>query len=130
MADIRSVIRELEDRFDRVAQLSYIRMCDLMILPTPYDTSSAQASWTPSRGGPVSRYVEMTAGPRYPQRATVVAVGNSLRVGQTASLANGAPYIGRLEYGWSGQAQGFVRSAIAQWQAVAQESAGIAARGG
>lgn len=130
MASLADVVRELDARFDRVAQLSFVRMADLVIPATPYDTGSAQASWTPSLGGPVSRHVDIAAGPRYPQRGTVTAVANSLRVGGTASLANGAPYIRRLEYGWSGQSFGFVRAAVAQWQAVAQESASIASRGG
>ena len=76
---------------------------------TPVDLGHARASWQMDlNGAPVSSGEAMAAG----------AVG--VKLGDQVNMTNDAPYIRRLEYGWSKQAPaGFVRMIVNSFELIA-----------
>lgn len=86
----------------RVAFMAFSRV----IYKTPVDTGRARANWVTSIGSPLggnSTKVDPSGSVTLKDMSETVA---KFRMGQTIFLANGLPYIQRLENGWSKQAAG------------------------
>lgn len=86
---------------------------------TPVDTGQARSNWNVSLGSPsfVTRPTEGRSGDAALQRG-VRAIGRA-QAGQGIHIANGLPYIQRLNEGWSAQApSGFIERAFAAARAL------------
>lgn len=103
---------------------------------TPIDTGFARANWVGGIGAPGVAPLESS--PRNPgddyradaaaARAQVDATALRAQPGDTVYLSNSAPYIRRLEFGWSRQApRGMIRLALQNAQAIADEVAAFVA---
>lgn len=100
---------------------------------TPIDTGFARASWYGGIGGEgqppsVAKPVTKRRGERASEaRAAALqieATAHKAKAGDTLILANAAPYVRRLEFGWSRQApQGFIRRAVMAAQHILNEVA-------
>lgn len=91
---------------DQVIRKVAIDMTSRIVLRTPVDTGRARANWTVSLGSPVYAsgvQVDKT-GAATISRGTA-ALG-AFKAGPSIWIANGLPYIERLEDGYSGQAPG------------------------
>ena len=119
---LSNLVAKYKDRLENMQRLSAAALSAKVITRTPVLTGSLRASWTPNNGSPIANNVNIGGGGN--SRAAVTAVVNSLKAGDTYSLANGQPYARRIEYeGWSAKAPGgMVRVSVAEWQSVVNEA--------
>lgn len=117
MADLSDLIAGYHRDLVKVMRTSSVTLTEDVVIDTPLKDGTANSSWNPNRGEPVPGNDQRTDGARYPQRAKVEAVANSLQPGDVFSVANGAGHIRKLEYGYSAQApNGMLRRNLARWQ--------------
>lgn len=125
MARLEGFIERYRRRLTRVVRRSAEELSTRVIERTPVDTGALRASWTPNAGAP--RAVNREGG----GEQNVAAVAGALEPGDTYSLANGQPYVRRIEYeGHSPQAPaGMLGVSVAEWDEIV-ETAVVEARGG
>ncbi len=105
-----AIIQRHKDNMLSIARLSAAAISAKVVSRTPVDSGRLRQSWTPKNGAPDFS----NAGGDF------AVVANSLQAGDTFTLANGQPYVRRIEYeGHSPQAPtGMLRISVAEWQQI------------
>ena len=124
-AAIRGNAQELRDRIELKVKRAATTLLQQLVANTPIQTGQARANWQASIGSADTSFI---GGPKsihppnsidyagYEGRATAVIQGWTS--GETIFITNNAPYIQRLNDGYSSQAPaGFVESAVSQAKA-------------
>lgn len=100
--DPRNFITTVRDDVTALTNELAEEIFDGVVDKSPVDTGSFRASWNASVDQPVFNYVvggnsqSPIGPPSYPRIKA--------QFGESIHITNGAPYAGRLENGWSGQA--------------------------
>lgn len=113
---MKQIVVELQQALgDHVAEIAMEIQGELVENPpigTPVDTGFASASWWPKIGSPPTGVAANTSAAESQQRAAIASIA-SYKIGQSIWVTNNAPYVGRLNAGWSSQSpQGFIEAAI------------------
>ncbi len=124
----RSVIKRFRAKIARqsllVAQDVSVELSARVIRRTPIDTTRCVANWESAINTVPQEFDDERrdpAGQASLSRAKEAAA--SMRLGNAFVIANSAPYVFRLENGWSNQAPaGFRDLAVAEFQRIAQRS--------
>ena len=95
MAELAALIRKYKGDILSSYRLSCAALSAKVIDRTPVESGSLKASWTPNKGDPVAININIPGDSR---RHNVTGVCNSLKLGEKYSLANGQPYVRRIEY--------------------------------
>lgn len=116
---INALIPAYRQKTLKIYQQSCAEFTTRVVRRTPIDTGKARASWNGSIGAAESNNIDLKTSK---DRNDYIAVISQLKPGEKYFLANGQPYIDRLEYGWSIQApQGMVRITVAEWPQIVNE---------
>jgi hypothetical protein len=120
--DVMKVKAALADRPDKLVRAFALKCAGKIIKRTPVDTGRARGNWNVSVGeadGSTNDAAKDKTGVK-----TIMSARGALRgavYGDDVWIANGLPYIGRLEKGWSKQAPGgMVRLVAAELQPLAE----------
>ncbi len=125
MTNLATLVTKYSDDLESMMRLSCSVITAKVLTRTPILSGSLRASWTPNKGKPIANNVTINEGDPIPARNKAAPVINSLRAGDTYSLANGKPYVRRIEYeGWSKYKEpaGMLRVSVAEWDGIVAAS--------
>lgn len=110
----------VDDRLDELGRGLGLETLRRLMQKTPVDTGRAKANWNVSRGSPDLTTTTHTD-ERRALRKGQLTVGFFRLSKEDLWLANGLPYIERLEYGWSKQAPlGMARLTVSELEPLAR----------
>ena len=103
-SDVAKFARLTNSSLDETGRAIALELFSSVIKDTPVDTGRARGNWQTSIGTPKDGEVDRTG-----EGAALAEVSRetaNFGMGKVVYLANGLPYILRLEYGWSKQQPG------------------------
>lgn len=102
------------ERAREIRRDAFIKTGQEIIDGTPIKTGWARGNWQTSVGEAMTNVLPVR--PASEAKTELAAIADEALADQTLVLANNAPHIVRLEYGWSAQApEGMFRLAILKW---------------
>ena len=110
-------------RADDVLRFSASVLSGKVVDRTPVLRGSLRASWTPNNGDPITNNVNIDQGDTH--RNNISGVINSLKAGDTYSLANGQDYARAIEYEGRSRVKaprGMLRISVAEWQPIVAQA--------
>jgi len=110
-------------RGDDVLRLSCAGITAKVVDRTPVLHGSLRASWTPNKGAPKTNNINIDQGDT--GRNNIPAVINSLKAGDTYSLANGQDYVRKIEYEGHSRVkapQGMLGVSVAEWDSIVNQA--------
>jgi hypothetical protein len=122
-ADLRAFAEQIDADLDQVVRKTAIDLYGKVVERTPVDTGRARANWNISTDSPDFTTTDAGQYPEMQNNAALTAATKAERVlGQgdvrVVWIANGLPYINRLNHGHSQQApSAFVETAITEVEA-------------
>ena len=129
-ADIKRLVADYKTNVNDVVKQSLQEVTDRVVAGTPVDTGYARATWwtsvddsKPAHPSPPKKGERGVAGSA--TGSPVVTVTDYAdAVGRRFQLKSSAPYMRRLEYGWSQQAPvGWIRLVLADFRNIVAKSA-------
>jgi hypothetical protein len=122
--DVARVKAKLQKRADQMYRNLALDAGGRIVERTPVDTGRARGNWNFSIGTVDGSTTEDTDKTGTVTISKIRSGTKAAKFGDTVYIANGLPYIHRLEYGWSKQAPaGMVRVVAAELQPIADEIA-------
>lgn len=103
-SDIAKFAKLTNASLDEAGRAITLELFSSVIKDTPVDTGRARGNWQTSLGAPKDG--EVSRNGDGPALAEVASETAKFGMGKVIFLANGLPYILRLEYGWSKQQPG------------------------
>lgn len=103
-SDVAKFAKLTNSSLDETGRAITLELFGSVIKDTPVDTGRARGNWQTSIGAPKDG--EINRDGSGPALAEVAAESAKFGMGKVIYLANGLPYILRLEYGWSKQQPG------------------------
>lgn len=128
---LRGAARVVNPKVDKLGRAAGLDLQGRIIKKTPVDTSRARSNWSLSKDRPVFSRMITADGGRFVRADAARTVQNiKLSEGDELWIANGVPYIERLEDGYSGQAPaGMVRVSVQEMAPVIRRLAEVQRRG-
>lgn len=121
-SDVAKFAKLTNSSLDETGRAITLELFGSVIKDTPVDTGRARGNWQTSLGSPKDGEINRDgAGPAL---AEVASESAKFGMGKVIYLANGLPYIYRLEFlGWSKQAPaGMARRNVARIQSIVRKS--------
>lgn len=120
-SDIAKFVKLTNSSLDETGRAITLELFSSVIKDTPVDTGRARGNWQTSLGAPKDG--EVSRNGDGPALAEVASETAKFGMGKVIYLANGLPYILRLEYGWSKQQPGgMARRNAARIQAIVRKA--------
>ena len=121
-SDVAKFAKLTNSSLDETGRAITLELFGSVIKDTPVDTGRARGNWQTSIGAPKDGEINRDgAGPALAEAASESA---KFGMGKVIYLANGLPYIYRLEFlGWSKQSpDGMVRKNVARIQSIVRKA--------
>lgn len=120
-SDVAKFAKKTNSSLDQTGRAIALELFRSVILDTPVDTGRARGNWQTSIGTPKESEIDRDgSGPALAEAATETS---KFGMGKVIFLANGLPYILRLEYGWSKQQPGgMARRNVARIQSIVKKA--------
>jgi hypothetical protein len=117
--------RTVHQRATFVARNVAQQLAETIVTLTPEDTSNAENNWDAALNTVPQQYDDTRRSPGGEEAINrAVQIAEQLRIGDSFALANSAPYIFRLENGWSQQAPNGMRDiTTAMFQRMVEQAA-------
>lgn len=120
-SDIAKFAKLTNASLDETGRAITLELFSSVIKDTPVDTGRARGNWQTSLGAPKDG--EVSRNGDGPALAEVTSETAKFGMGKVIFLANGLPYILRLEYGWSKQQPGgMARRNVARIQSIVRKA--------